>query len=115
GALDLQFLLVERGFCCILFYGGQALLGFGVPGKAGGTKEYDGILDLLTAKPRQRFLVFRQYAKNAPVGTVQKSLIPIGKGRRLQFFSHAKVLVRQTCWPSSATFRILERQRQWES
>jgi hypothetical protein len=76
-----QFLLVERSFRFILFYSGQALFGCGVTGKAGGTEEYDGVLDLLTTKPRQRFLVFRQYAKNAPVGTVEKSLIPIGKWR----------------------------------
>jgi uncharacterized membrane protein YgcG len=38
--------------------------------KAGRAEEDDGVLNLLAAKARQRFLIFGENAENASVGTV---------------------------------------------
>src|SRR5260370_1390150 len=70
----------------------QLLLCFIHPAEAGGAEEHDGILNLLAAKPSQRFSILGEDAQNAAIGTIQEIRVEISQGRDAQGVSRRRII-----------------------
>ena len=90
GLLQVLFLLWGGRFRVVFFRCRQILPCGGASLKAGRAEEDDRVLDLLAAKTRQRFLVLRQNAQNASVGTAEEGFVLVGQGRGLKFIGHVE-------------------------
>jgi hypothetical protein len=49
--------------------------------KAGRAEKHNCVLDLFTAETGERLDVFREYAQDSPVRTIEKGLILVSDGR----------------------------------
>jgi hypothetical protein len=67
---------------------GESLTGVLLALKAGGAEEDDGVLNLLAAEARQRFLIFRQDTKDAAVGAAEERFVLVGDRRGFEMISH---------------------------
>src|SRR5260370_13145461 len=72
--------------------GRQLLLCFIHPPEAGRAEEHDGILNLLAAKPSQRFSILGEDAQNAAIGTIQEIRVEISQGRGAQRVSRRRII-----------------------
>ena len=88
GAGALEAVLMLRGVRCVFFHGREIALGRIASLEAGGAEKDDGVLNLLAAKARERFLVLCEDAKNASVGTVDEGLILVGQRGGFKFIDH---------------------------
>ena len=62
-------------------------------------EKYYGVLDLLTAKTSQRFLVLREHAEDATVRAVKERFVLVGNGGGFEMFGHFRLtfLVSNNC------------------
>jgi len=88
GALQIIFVLSRGKFGFVFFRGGQILFCGVASLKAGGAEKDDGILDLLAAKARERFLVFREDTEYAAVGAVEERFVLVGQMSGFELINH---------------------------
>jgi hypothetical protein len=87
-ALQIVFMVGGREVCFIFFYAGEILPGGIASLKARRAEKDNGVLDLLPAKTRERFLIFGEDAQDAAVGAVDEGLILVGQGRGFELIDH---------------------------